>query len=239
MNRVITRFSPSPNGPLHIGHIYNCLVNEHFAHSHDGLFFVRFDDLGQNVTIEMNDAQRERIPHIIREQRKIIEWMSIPVNGWSIDSEQMDDVLAEIEQHSLLPTTDPYPHDLPVYVRMVGTGWLPYPYTPTLTAYRVVLDHMQKVTHIIRGEEFASEVSLYLHYCDWFGYSHPHFIFLPRLMGMNGDISKSNGGYTIGEMYTAGYSSQDIRDLLAKACLNYLGDDWSLWNLRANPRINL
>ena len=29
---IVTRFNPSCNGPLHVGHIMTLLVNEQFAH---------------------------------------------------------------------------------------------------------------------------------------------------------------------------------------------------------------
>ena len=51
----ITRFNPSTNGGLHLGHIYALLVNERFAHDRDGMFYVRFDDTSQAIMIEMEN----------------------------------------------------------------------------------------------------------------------------------------------------------------------------------------
>ena len=39
-----TRFNPTPNGALHLGHVYNILFNEQFAHNNGGKFYVRFED---------------------------------------------------------------------------------------------------------------------------------------------------------------------------------------------------
>lgn len=235
---IVTRWNPTANGALHLGHIYSLLVNEKFAHDNDGKFYVRFDDTSGAITIEM--AHKERTVEIIKSQQEIIEWLGIPVDGWIIQSSPL--IMKEIEEFMKGYDANfryPYPHDLPLFVRMVGTGWLPFPYAPYETAERVILDHMIKATHIIRGEEFSGEFSLYRYFCDMFGFPHPKFIFLPRLMAGGGDISKTNGGYTIAELRSQGYKPEDIKDLLRNACLKWYSDDWSIYNLKPNPRISL
>ena len=44
MNKVATRFAPSPTGPLHIGGVRTALFNWLFAKSNGGEFFLRIED---------------------------------------------------------------------------------------------------------------------------------------------------------------------------------------------------
>jgi glutamyl-Q tRNA(Asp) synthetase len=54
---VRTRFAPSPNGPLHLGHAYSAMCAHDFAHGHDGQFFLRIEDIdGTRSTPEHVDA---------------------------------------------------------------------------------------------------------------------------------------------------------------------------------------
>ncbi len=232
---IVTRWNPSATGSLHLGHIYSLLINEHFSHDNGGKFYIRFDDTSQAIKLEMEHP--EHVEEIIRKQREDIEWFSIPVDGWQRQSE----IQAEA-QEKMYPRyaifQDPYPHYLPVSVKM-GNTWIPYPYTPFQTAERVVMDHMLGITHVIRGEEFLTEYSLYCYFCEMFDYPRPEFIFLPRLQGRCGDISKTNGGYKISELRGDGYTASDIKLMLAKACLNWWNNGWSIFNLKTNPKIDL
>ncbi|MVZ97750.1 tRNA glutamyl-Q(34) synthetase GluQRS [Sphingorhabdus sp. IMCC26285] len=42
---IRTRFAPSPNGALHLGHAFSALCAHDFAHAHDGEFLVRIEDI--------------------------------------------------------------------------------------------------------------------------------------------------------------------------------------------------
>jgi len=44
MNKVVTRFSPSPTGKLHIGGIRTCLYSYFYAKKHNGKFIIRIED---------------------------------------------------------------------------------------------------------------------------------------------------------------------------------------------------
>jgi len=53
--RVRTRFAPSPNGALHLGHAYSALCAHDFAREHGGEFVLRIEDI---------DGTRSRKEHI-------------------------------------------------------------------------------------------------------------------------------------------------------------------------------
>lgn len=44
MNKIITRFAPSPTGFLHVGNARTALVNWLYAKKHNGKFILRIDD---------------------------------------------------------------------------------------------------------------------------------------------------------------------------------------------------
>jgi len=52
---VVTRFAPSPNGQLHVGHALSALCAHDFARLHDGQFHLRIEDI---------DGTRSRAEHI-------------------------------------------------------------------------------------------------------------------------------------------------------------------------------
>lgn len=48
MSDYVTRFAPSPTGPLHLGHAYSALLAHDTARANGGLFRLRIDDLDQS-----------------------------------------------------------------------------------------------------------------------------------------------------------------------------------------------
>ncbi len=47
-----TRFAPSPNGELHVGHAFSALFSERFARERGGLFLLRIEDIDTTRTRE-------------------------------------------------------------------------------------------------------------------------------------------------------------------------------------------
>ena len=45
---IITRFAPSPTGPLHLGHAYSAIVSHNMARSEGGKFYIRIENLDQS-----------------------------------------------------------------------------------------------------------------------------------------------------------------------------------------------
>jgi glutamyl-Q tRNA(Asp) synthetase len=52
---VVTRFAPSPNGALHLGHAFSAICAHDFARTHDGHFHLRIEDI---------DGTRSRPEHV-------------------------------------------------------------------------------------------------------------------------------------------------------------------------------
>ncbi len=45
---MITRFAPSPTGPLHLGHAFSALLAHDMARAADGMFLLRIEDIDQS-----------------------------------------------------------------------------------------------------------------------------------------------------------------------------------------------
>jgi glutamyl-Q tRNA(Asp) synthetase len=64
---IVTRFAPSPNGPLHLGHAYSAIVAHDLARAHGGRFLLRIEDI---------DGARSR-PELAAEFRKDLAWLGL------------------------------------------------------------------------------------------------------------------------------------------------------------------
>lgn len=64
---TVTRFAPSPNGHLHLGHAYSALVAYDLAKAAGGTFLLRIEDI---------DGARSR-PELADEFRRDLEWLGL------------------------------------------------------------------------------------------------------------------------------------------------------------------
>ena len=53
----ITRFAPSPTGPLHLGHAYSALLAQGMAATNGGKFLLRIEDIDQSRARKHWEAQ--------------------------------------------------------------------------------------------------------------------------------------------------------------------------------------
>lgn len=228
---IATRFNPSLNGPLHLGHLSTLLMNERFAHNMGGKFYVRFDD-----TSVSSNRPGKRMYKIRDLQQKDIEWLGIKVDGWFNQMDQIEHARQVLKETKfpLLPENEEAGYVLPISIRL-GNTFLFYPFCPRQTAERVVMDKMLDITHVIRGEDFLTEVSFYSFGCKFLDYSIPEFICLSRMTSSKGDISKTNGGFTLAEYRANGYSSEEIISQIEKACLINPPNGWNPYNLKRDP----
>ncbi|MBU7580193.1 MAG: tRNA glutamyl-Q(34) synthetase GluQRS [Porphyrobacter sp.] len=63
----VTRFAPSPNGPLHMGHALSAIAGHDLARAGGGRFLLRIEDI---------DGPRSR-PDLAEEFRRDLEWLGL------------------------------------------------------------------------------------------------------------------------------------------------------------------
>lgn len=87
---------------------------------------------------------------------------------------------------------------------------------PTYHLANVVDDHLMKITHVIRGEEWLPSTPKHVLLYNLFGWQQPEFIHMPLLLNPDGSkLSKRKNPTSIFYYRDAGY--------LPEALLNYLG----------------
>ena len=64
---TVTRFAPSPNGPLHLGHAYSAVIGHDLAKARGGRFLLRVEDI---------DGARSR-PELAQEFRADLAWLGL------------------------------------------------------------------------------------------------------------------------------------------------------------------
>lgn len=241
-----TRFNPTVNGALHVGHLYMMLVNEAEAHENGGMFTVRFDDnqpayryglswTGAQLTVEeLYDLKNAMVEDII--------WCGLRVDKWVSQEDReprIQTFMRFLNEGKDLPVKRCYVSQVNPEVRWMSFD-SPYPYVPYLTAEKVLNDFLDGCNLIIRGEDLLDEWALYNYFADSWGLPIPRQVFLKRLVmksvGKNQfDIRKTKGSHSIQLYREKGWSFEDLKARLAEACLIDPDKPWLVENCKTEP----
>ncbi|MFA9200959.1 MAG: tRNA glutamyl-Q(34) synthetase GluQRS [Cypionkella sp.] len=83
-----TRFAPSPNGPLHLGHAYSAIVAHDLAHERGGAFLLRIEDI---------DGARSR-QELAEEFRADLGWLGLEWTEVAPQSSRLDSYAAAADR---------------------------------------------------------------------------------------------------------------------------------------------
>ncbi|MEK7481206.1 MAG: glutamate--tRNA ligase, partial [Patescibacteria group bacterium] len=87
---------------------------------------------------------------------------------------------------------------------------------PTYHLANIVDDHLMKITHVIRGEEWLSSTPKHILLYEAFGWKQPAFAHLPLILsGEGGKLSKRSGHAAAMEYFEQGYLSEALVNFLA------------------------
>lgn len=96
---------------------------------------------------------------------------------------------------------------------------------PTYHLANVVDDHLMKITHVIRGEEWLSSTPKHILLYDFFGWEKPFFAHLPLLLNPDrSKLSKRQGDVAVEDYQTKGYLKEALINFVALLGWN-AGDD--------------
>ena len=84
---LVTRFAPSPNGPLHLGHALSAIVAHDLAKASGGRFLLRIEDI---------DGPRSR-PELADEFRRDLAWLGLEWDEVPDQSARLDSYAAAAE----------------------------------------------------------------------------------------------------------------------------------------------
>jgi glutamyl-tRNA synthetase len=80
----------------------------------------------------------------------------------------------------------------------------------------MVDDHLQGVTHVIRGDEWLPSAPKHVHLIRSFGWPMPHFAHVPVVLGKDGKkLSKRHGATSVLEFRDQGYLPEALINFLA------------------------
>jgi len=233
-----TRFNPTTNGELHIGHAYMALVNQAEARHGHGKFIVRFEDDAREWLWRLpHEKQLDYAQGMIED----LAWLGITADEYQYQSQMKERLHESIlflnggelkEEHRIsfegLTPCVPY----------LNYGIAAY--NPHLTAERVIYDALSNITYVIRGEDLLTEYGIYYHFCDLWGLPRPEHAYLARMTMADGaemlpQISKTTGNNKIKSYRESGMKADELLDKLRKACLKNPDGEWIISNLKARP----
>jgi glutamyl/glutaminyl-tRNA synthetase len=236
-----TRFNPTLNGTIHIGHLYMALVNEAEARDSGGKFIVRFEDNQKEWCYYNTQKQMDQYADTILED---LEWVGIKID--KIEFQSLLEPEYKKMMHHLnggdLKVRDTFVFDLQPDVTY--TNAVAYPYAPYLTAEKVILDFMNKINLLIRGEDLLTEYSLYCYFCDLWGLHRIKHVYLPRLRMPDGsemqtEISKATGNFKVESYRKAGMKPDKLLAKMREACLIDPDGEWLIKNIKRRPEWKL
>jgi glutamyl-Q tRNA(Asp) synthetase len=85
---VVTRFAPSPNGRLHLGHALSAIIAHDLARAAGGRFLLRIEDI---------DGPRSR-PELADEFRRDLAWLGLEWEEVPVQSTRLDTYAAAAER---------------------------------------------------------------------------------------------------------------------------------------------
>jgi len=102
---------------------------------------------------------------------------------------------------------------------------------PTYHLANVIDDHMMKITHVIRGEEWLSSTPKHILLYDFFGWERPVFAHLPLLLNPDkSKLSKRQGDVAVEDYRNKGFLKEALLNFVALLGWN-AGDDKEYFEL--------
>lgn len=235
-NKMITRFPPSPTGPLHIGNVRTALFNYLYAKKNGGKFVVRIEDTDKarskkEYEIEMLDSlnwlgiqpegelwhQSERTEIYKKYLHKLIDegkaYISEETEGENKEVVRFKNPNKIVEFDDLI--RGPIKFDTSeledfIVARNVDD--------PVYHMAVVVDDAETGVTHIIRGEDHISNTPRHILIQEALGFPRPSYAHLPLILADDrSKLSKRKHGESVSLKYyrDKGYLPEAIVNYLA------------------------
>ena len=225
---VRVRMAPSPTGFLHIGGVRTFLFNWLFARGSGGDCLLR---------IENTDTGRE-VAESVDQIQSSLRWLGI---DWDGDvTFQLDRIeRCQAEARRLVEEGKAYEDDGAIRFRMPEegvTGWedavkgrIEFPNEqledvvlvrsdgrPTYNFASPVEDWLDRITHVIRGDDHVSNTPKQILILEALGSEIPIYAHVPNVFGEDSKkLSKRHGAVSVDEFRAAGYIAPALMNFLA------------------------
>lgn len=224
-----TRFSPSLNGSLHLGHLYMAWVNQSYARQCHGEFVLRFDDLAPR----MAGDDCTRMAEWATEAEAILREADVLPDRTTYLSTYLDPCSAQPES---VPSRNRWLRP----VEFEGHDNLSN--SPRLVETRVRADIAEHIGTVIRGEELLPELQLYEFLNLQLGGPPRELVYLPRLRvrtkGKVTTISKTYGNLQLRDLFRQAWPQQWL-DRIKQTILQDPDAPFSWKNLNPDPVIEV
>ena len=228
MQKIKTRYAPSPTGIPHVGNIRTALFNFLLARSKKGEFILRIEDTDQKRSTKEHIGNIEESLKLLR-----IDWDSKYLQSERIDIYQkhleilkkkkvayedegawrfkIDSSSEKISWNDLAHHKVEFPtHVIEDFVIVKSDGF------PTYHFASVVDDHEMEISHVLRGDEWISSTPKHLLIYKAFGWQPPQFCHLPAILGEDHKkLSKRAGAKSTKEYLGEGYLPEALTNFLA------------------------
>lgn len=244
MDRVRTRFAPSPTGYMHIGNLRTALYAYLFAKSQGGDFILRIEDTDRAryvadavKFIEKTLAAAKIIPdegphhggafapYVQSERMDIYKKYAeqLVADGHAYYEESENGVAIRQKMPRVGETTffDVLHGNITIAnAELEDQVLLKSDGMPTYNFANVIDDHLMEISHIIRGTEFITSTPKHVLLYEYFGWELPTFIHLAPVMGKAEDgtiskLSKRHGATSFNDLIEMGYLAEAITNYVA------------------------
>jgi len=220
--------APSPTGFLHIGGVRTFLFNWLFARRLGGECLLRIENTDTSREVEESVAQIERS----------LRWLGMDWDGpTTFQLDRME--RAKDEAQRLVSEGSAYSDDGAIRIRMPDEGttaWedaikgrIEFPNVeledlvlvrsdgrPTYNFASPLEDWLDRITHVIRGDDHVSNTPKQLHVLRALGAEPPVYAHVPNVFGEDGrKLSKRHGAVSVDEFREDGYLSEALMNFLA------------------------
>ena len=224
----VVRMAPSPTGFLHIGNVHTALFNWLFARHEGGEFRLR---------IENTDTSRE-VAEATEQIQDSLRWLGLDWDGevtFQLDRMQR----CREEAQRLVAENKAYEDEGAIRMRMPDEGvtaWndlirgrIEYPNEkledvvlvradgrPTYNFASPVEDWLDRITHVIRGDDHISNTPKQIRILEALGAPPPLYAHLANIHGEDGKkLSKRHGAVSVEEFRAQGYLPDALVNFLA------------------------
>ena len=223
---VITRFAPSPTGLLHIGNYRTAIFSYLFARQNGGKFILRIEDT------DKERSKKEYEDNIIES----LKWLGLEYDEFYRQSDNLpkhtkllqelikndkaylDGELARFRNpNKVITFKDLIRGDISFDTTELGDFIIAKNLNTPLFHFAVVVDdHLEGVTHIIRGEDHISNTPRQIAIYEAFGWLVPQYAHLPLVLdGERSKLSKRAGAKSLLEYRDMGYLPETMLNAIS------------------------
>lgn len=225
---IRVRIAPSPTGIPHIGNTRTALFNYLFAKHNKGNFILRIEDTDKARIVK---GAKEAI-------FEILEWLGLVPDETYIQSERLDfyrDAAQKLQKQGFAREEEgairfivPKGQILG-WCDVVGNKKISFKSEaiedfiilksdgfPTYHLASVVDDHLMKISHIIRGDEWISSTPKHILLYKALNFELPVFAHLPVILGSDkSKLSKRHGAKSVLDYRDEGYLKEALLNFMA------------------------